>query len=154
MSRTAYKSEQQGIAAVELAIVLPVLLFMMLAIAELGRAIVQYNELTKSNRDAARYVANYAIAGTTDVITLNDDLINRTKRLLVYGQTTAASEAILPGLSLDDVDVDAIDSTYVRVAVEYNYQPMLGSVTMPMFGTGGTFNIAIPLRASVVMRAL
>ncbi|MBT8138052.1 MAG: pilus assembly protein [Gammaproteobacteria bacterium] len=154
MNGTRYKSGQRGIAAVELAIVLPVLLLMMLAIAELGRAIVQYNELTKASRDAARYLASYAIAGTTDVIQLNEELVTKTQQLLVYGRPGASSTAILPGLVTDDVDVEAIDSTHVRVAVEYEYQPMLGTETMPMFGIGSDIDIAIPLRASVVMRAL
>lgn len=148
------KFTQRGTAAVELAIALPALLFMMLAIGELGRAILQYNELTKATRDAARYVANHAINGSTDIIDLSDSVVEETQRLLVYGSVVAAPVSMLPGLETSDVSVEAIDSVHVRVAVEYDYRPMLGGITMPMFGNGPTFGIAIPLRASAVMRAL
>ncbi|MDH3645826.1 MAG: pilus assembly protein [Gammaproteobacteria bacterium] len=157
MNRFIHKHKQGGTAAVELAIVLPFLLLMMLAIGELGRAILQYNELTKSTRDAARYLANHAIHGSLDLIDIDakPTLKAETQNLVVYGSTGAGTTPVLPGLSTADVSVIAhVDTQHVRVDVDYDYVPMLGGITMPMFGLGPTFNIAIPLRASVAMRAL
>lgn len=154
MNAMRLNNRQHGTVAVELAIVLPFLLFLMLAIAELGRAIVQYNELTKSTRDAARYLANSAIVGSTEVIDIAAELEKSTRWLLVYGKPVIGTKPILPGLQVSDVDIVVVDTVHVRVDVEYDYVPLLGSVSMPMFGNGPAFDIAIPLRASVAMRAL
>jgi Flp pilus assembly protein TadG len=51
---------QTGIAAVECVIVLPLVLFLILAVAEVGNAIQQYNSLTHAARDAARYASKKA----------------------------------------------------------------------------------------------
>ena len=56
---------QRGTATVEFAIVLPLLLVLMFATAELGRLISQYNTLTQSVRDAVRYAAAAAAADST-----------------------------------------------------------------------------------------
>ena len=47
---------QRGAALIELAFVLPVLLIMTFIVTEFGRAIYQYDTLTKSVRDATRYL--------------------------------------------------------------------------------------------------
>ena len=52
---------QKGVAALELAIAVPVLLLLLLASAELGRAFYQYNTLTKSVRDGARYLSENSL---------------------------------------------------------------------------------------------
>ena len=154
MKLKGWKSGQRGTAAVELAIALPFLLFLLLAIGEVGRAIIQYNELTKATRDAARYLANHAAVGSTDVIDIDAELDRTTRELLVYGKPLAGTTPLLPGLDISDVTIVVVDDVHVRVDVDYDYAPTIGGVTMPMFGTGPTFDIAIPLRASVAMRAL
>ena len=60
--------KQRGIATVEFAIAVPVLLLLMLVSAEVGRWLYQYNTLHKAVRDGVRYLAQEAIAGTTGVI--------------------------------------------------------------------------------------
>src|SRR5262249_49021280 len=50
----------RGVAALEVAIALPVLLFLMMATVEIGRLLAQYDALTKSVRGAARYLASNA----------------------------------------------------------------------------------------------
>jgi len=61
-----------GTAAIELAIALPLLLLTLLATAELGRMLSQYDTLNKAVRGGARYLATNAISagGTTGVITI------------------------------------------------------------------------------------
>ena len=67
MSATMHKSgsrrRQRGVAAIEMAITLPVLLFMLLAIAEFGRAFHQYNTLSKAVHSATRYLSTTALDG-------------------------------------------------------------------------------------------
>ncbi len=52
----------RGVAALELALVLPILLTTVFGITEFGRAMYQYDALTKSARAAARYLAVYNAA--------------------------------------------------------------------------------------------
>jgi len=47
---------QRGVAAVEFAILIVPLLLMLFGVTEYGRAIYQYNTLSKSVRDATRYL--------------------------------------------------------------------------------------------------
>ena len=49
------RNRQRGVAIVEFALVLPLLLLMTFVVTEYSRALYQYNTLTKSVRDAARY---------------------------------------------------------------------------------------------------
>jgi Flp pilus assembly protein TadG len=48
---------QKGVAAIELAFVLPLMLILVFGITELGRALYQYNGLVKATRGAVRYLA-------------------------------------------------------------------------------------------------
>lgn len=48
---------QKGVAVIELALILPVMLIVVFGITELGRALYQYNALVKATRDAVRYLA-------------------------------------------------------------------------------------------------
>jgi len=80
---------QSGAALVELALVIPFLLVMSMLVAEFGRAIYQYNTLTKSVRDATRYLTMQT-PGTHTA---------EAKNLVVYGTTAAGSVALAPGLT-------------------------------------------------------
>jgi len=89
------KRTQRGVALVELAFVLPVLLVMTFIVTEFGRAIYQYNTLTKSVRDAARYLT---------IQTPNTN-IAQAQNLVVYGTTTAGTTPLVRGLSTAMVSV-------------------------------------------------
>ena len=54
--RFGLKRAQRGIAAIEMAITLPVLLLLLVGTAELGRAFYQYNELTKLLDDVSKKI--------------------------------------------------------------------------------------------------
>ena len=53
----------RGMAAVEFVITVPLLLLVMLVVVELGRAFVQYDTLSYSVRNSARFVTENAIDG-------------------------------------------------------------------------------------------
>ena len=55
--RFGLKRGQRGIAAIEMVITLPVLLLLLVGMAELGRAFYQYNTLTKSIRAGIRGIS-------------------------------------------------------------------------------------------------
>ena len=98
------KCKQRGVAAVEFAIILPVLLLLMLATAEIGRLLYQYNTLTKAVRDGARH-ASRPIVDSTGIVKVNAQLISDVKNLVVYGKKQGGGTPLLPGFSAGDIDV-------------------------------------------------
>lgn len=147
------RSSQRGTASVEAAIALPVVLFLMLASAELGRVLSQYNTLTKSVRDACRYVASNAAAGTTGIVSITTQLQTAAANLVVTGNVNGTGSALLPGLATGNVTVSDAGGGFVSVSVTYTYQPMIGA-KLPTFGFGTSPSLALPLNAAIIMRAL
>src|SRR4029453_7599797 len=122
---TSSRIRQRGVATIEFAICAPILLLLMLATAEVGRMLIQYNTLNKAVRDGARYAVREAAAGSP----------------------------LLPGLTVGTVAVTDAGAGFVAVSATYTYQPMLGAA-LPTFGSRGAITTSIPLTATVVMRAL
>jgi Flp pilus assembly protein TadG len=146
-------AQQRGTAIVEFTISLPVLLFLMLATAEFGRILSEYNTLTKSVRDAARYLASNAAQGTTGIVNITSTVQTQTTNLVVTGNINGSGSALLPGLSASNVTVSDAGGGYVSVNVSYTYVPMIGS-TLPTFGFTSPISLNMPLKAAVIMRAL
>jgi len=151
--RHARAELQRGIAMVEMVIALPLLLLVLLATAEFGRILSQYNTLTKSTRDACRYAASNAAVGTTRLVNMTPQLQAATSNLLVTGNVNGTGNPILPGLATSSVALSDAGNGYISVSVSYTYQPMIGSA-LPTFGFGTSISLAFPLGAVVIMRAL
>jgi Flp pilus assembly protein TadG len=147
------KTKQQGVATIEFAICAPVLVFLLLATAEVGRLIFQYNTLTKTVRDGVRYAATNASVGTTRVVNITTAVRTQTRNLVVTGNTAGTGSALLPGLTANNITVSDAGNGFVSVAATYTYVPMLGA-SLPTFRRSAPINMAIPLTATVVMRAL
>jgi Flp pilus assembly protein TadG len=143
---TSSTRHQRGVAIVELALVIPFLLVMAILVAEFGRAIYQYNILTKSVRDAARYLTMQT-PGTH---------IAEAKNLVVYGSTAAGTAALAPGLATSMVSAawpaaqlgtNPPIST-VRVTISgYSFQSMWPSVFGLPFGTVAYSDIVATMRS-------
>jgi hypothetical protein len=119
------KRYQRGGALVEFALVLPLLLLLTFLTAEFGRALYQYDTLTKSVRDAARY------------LTFRDgspDNIVHARNLVVFGNTTGSGNPLVPGLTLANVPDPAWSST--------GAYPAVNTVTVSV--TGFTFRSLFP----------
>lgn len=163
---------QQGLAMVEFTLVLPLLLLLMFAAAEFGRALFQYNTLLKAVRDGARYMAQNAFLG--DGAQKNPDAPTEAMNLVVYGSIAAKTcnpnDAYpapcddLPGFDAPNGKADThleiigptlVDGSYyvtVRTKTggnQYLYRPVLGNV-LPLTSIG----MQIPLQASITMRVL
>jgi Flp pilus assembly protein TadG len=86
----------RGSAAVEFAVLLIPLVTMVLGVAEFGRAIYQYEALTKATRDAARYLSEFS---PSDVAYPLADA----QCLAVTGQVTSSGgcsgNPLVPGLT-------------------------------------------------------
>lgn len=145
---------QAGVAMVEFAIILPLLLLLLFAIGEFGRMLFQYNSLLQASRDAGRFVAGQAWNSTLGQVDLNGDLQSRTKNLAVYGVPVAQmdSQPLVPGLSTDQVTVSAVGTEHVEVSISYSFSPLFGSGIPALIGSDTRLDF--PLVATTVMRAL
>jgi hypothetical protein len=145
-------TRQRGIAIVEFVIVLPLVLFITLGVAEMGNAIRQYNALTQSVRDGARHLSNIAMKGSSRVVTIDANDVIEVSNLVVYG-STAAGTPRLPGLTPGNVTVLDLGNNQVEVSASYAYQPLLIGGIPDLRGTGSTGG-SFTMNAVVVMRAL
>lgn len=127
------RSLQRGVAIIELALALPFLLAMTFVVTEFGRAIYQYNILTKSVRDAARYMS-IQTPGTH---------LTECKNLVVYGNTAGTGTALALGLTTANVpnptwttsgSTPAIGVVTVQVS-GYSFQSIFTTAFGLSFGT-------------------
>ncbi|NIA55176.1 pilus assembly protein [Massilia sp. TW-1] len=117
---------QKGIALVEFALILPMFVMLLFLTTEFGRAYYQYDTITKSVRQAARYLS---------VRAQGKDIANA-KNIIVYGNPTGTGSPLVPGLTLSNVP-DPVWNT----AGSY---PVMNTVTVSV--TGFTF---VPLAGNV-----
>jgi Flp pilus assembly protein TadG len=87
------KAKQSGVALVELALIIPLLLLLTFITTEFGRAMYEYNAVTKSTRDAVRYLS-FQTPGTH---------IAEARNLMVYGNLAGTGTPLVRGLSLANV---------------------------------------------------
>jgi hypothetical protein len=144
-------SRQRGLAMTEMAVVLPLMLMFILATAEFGRAFWQFNVLTKSVQDGARFAAGRGLFGSTEVVVITDDLRQEVGNLVVYGNTSGNGSTILPGLSTTGVTIESPGGGDVLVRSRYAYAPLFGFV--PTFDGSGIATV-YDFEAVVRMRAL
>ena len=147
------RRRQRGLAMVEFAVSVPLLLMLLIAVAEISRAFVQYAQLAHSVRDAVRHLAGRALLGTTGVVNINATLNTQIRNLVVYGNTTGSGSAILPGLVVGQVTVSDAGGGNVRVVVNYPFQSLFGG-TIPSFGFGSSTSTNFTLTVDNTMRAL
>jgi len=144
----------RGVAAVEFVITAPLLIFLMLAAAEVGRAFVHYDRLSYSIRSSARFVSENAIEGTTGVVSLSGSMIAEARCLAVHGNVACSGDRVLPNFQTRHVTVASAGNDNIRVTASYPYQSMLGAV-LPTFGLGGgSIPLAFNMRIVVTMRAI
>ncbi|CAG9201409.1 pilus assembly protein TadG [Burkholderia vietnamiensis] len=94
------RARMRGVAAVEFALVLIPLIVLATGVAEFGRAIYQYETITKATRNAARYLSVYLPSDAAYPLAAAQCLV-------VYGNTTcgAAGTELVPGLTTSMVIV-------------------------------------------------
>ena len=144
---------QRGVAMVEFAITLPLLLLLLLAIAEFGRMLYHYNNLLQANRDAVRYLAGEAWNGSLGQVVIDPVLEARTKNLAVYGvPTPQPGNEVVPGLTTGEVSVGTVGSDHVQVSISYVFRPVIGNGLPALIGDAIPLNF--PLVATTVMRGL
>ena len=126
------KTRQGGVAIVEFALILPLLLLLTMITTEFSRAIHQYNTIVKSVRAAARYLS---------VQTPNTH-IAEAKNMVVFGNTTGTGPALVTGLTVSNVDAPAwatagsnpLINTVTITVSSYTFRSMFASVFGITFG--------------------
>ena len=141
-------NNQRGLAAVEFAIVLPVMLFLMLATAEFGRVFYHYNTLTKAVQAGARY-ASRPLLKTSELTNIDAAFVQSIQNFVVYGNEDGVGKAVLDDLTATSVNVavssSVIDKT-ITIEAQYNYS----FVVLSDFSLLGYSLPTLTLRASVV----
>lgn len=115
------KRSQRGVALVEFALVLPLLILLSMITAEFGRALYQYNTLAKAARDGARYLS---------VRLASPETTSHAKNIVVFGNTDGTGDPLLPGLTLANVPDPAWGTT--------GSYPAVSTVTMSVTNFGFT----------------
>lgn len=146
------RQTQQGVAMIEFAIALPLLLLLLLGIAEFGRMLYQYNNLLQANRDAVRYLAGKAWNSNLGRVEITPVLDAQTKNLAVYGLPVPQANPVVPGLTTADVQVSTVGTEHVQVRISYVFRPVLGTGIPALIGNA--IPLDFPLVATTVMRGL
>ena len=149
---------QRGLAMVEFAIAVPVLLLLMFGAADFGHMMIQYSELNDSVRNAARYVSGAALAGTDDTMKTGaawTTLATQGANLAVFGNIAGTAPAVLPGLNTGQITVsENTANDTITVSAAYPYTSFFGfDVAMPTF-SGGSISTTFSLKITTVMEAL
>lgn len=132
---------QGGAAIVEFAILLPLLVLLAVGIMEYGRAMYQYDTLTKSARSAARFLSQYA-AGNTAAIDL-------ARNLAVCGQRDCQGIApLLPGLNAGHVSICDASSCTGTHASQASGAGVLNLVSVRI--SGYPFSPVVPLMVPAI----
>jgi Flp pilus assembly protein TadG len=131
----------RGFAAVEFVLTVPVLVLLILVAVELGRAFIQYDTLSYSVRNSARFVSAHAIAGA-DVVNISGNVATRARNLAVFGSEADTGDPVLPGFTPGQVEVVNVGNNNIEVRATYPYQPIIGTI-LPTFD----MRIAVTMRA-------
>ncbi len=126
--------EQRGQEIIEFVMMLPLLALLLAGAIEYGRAFYQYNILSKSVRNAARYLSAAVIASDG---TIPATYVTNTKNIAVLGNISSGTP-VLPDLSAGQISVSstvaAPGEIYVTVSASYPFQSLF-SFLLP----GNTF---------------
>jgi Flp pilus assembly protein TadG len=133
-----------GLAAIEMLFVLPILLLLLVGIFEIGRIFIHYTTLNKALQHGVRsaVIETYGTERLSSIA--NEEYI---KNIIVYGTVTSVGVSILPDFDAEDITVDTSSTEgYVTISADYGYKPVFTSV--PFFGDKVELNI----HASSLMR--
>ena len=132
MKQSLYR--QQGVAAVEMALVLIPLVTLLFGITEFGRALYQYNTLAKATRDGARYLSAQGPGDAAE--------IGKAQCLVVYGNDACNGSPLVPGLTTAQVTVCDATSCPSTNASQATGSGVINLVTVTV--TGFAFSSAVP----------
>ena len=148
-----FRRDERGVQLVEIAIVLPLLLMMFAAVAEFGRYFYEYTTLAKAARVGGRFMASKTLTSATTNWQL------QAKRLVVYGNIDGTGSPVLPGLTINNVDLvfqggtyssgSGVPATVTVNIINYKHDPIfdLGKLTKIK-----TLSLNVDVKPSITMR--
>lgn len=145
-----------GLAIVEFVITVPLVLFVLIATAEIGRAMYQYTALTKAVRDGARWLADQP-SGANGVGSVQQ-FAQPAANLTVFGNVAGTGNPVLPRFTPGNVTVQRVlagttPTQFVQVRAVYNFQALF--VPIPGLGLGTSdVNAITTLTAVATQRSL
>lgn len=135
---------ENGVAMVEFAVILPLMLLIFMGVAELGRALLFHHRLTVAVESGARYAAR-----ATNSIDVDDcatisavwlGVEDSTKQMVTFGSLGGGDQPIVPGMDESDVtvSVEVRSATgisgpicVVNVAASVQYLGIFGTQIIP-----------------------
>ena len=124
--------KQQGVALIELAIFLILIVAITFGITEFGRAMYQYNTLAKAARDGARFLA---VRNPADPVS-----ISGMQCMVVHGNPGCTGPALVAGLTLSMVSVcHAMDPACASTHQSQGASPVINLVTVTIGGANAPF---------------
>lgn len=88
------RRDRRGTAIVEAAIVLPVMILLLFGLIEIGRALMEHHTLTRSVRDAARYIARVRLACPATADPAWSGVKSAAQNLALTGQRTGGTPLV------------------------------------------------------------
>ena len=133
MPRTmSSKKRQQGLALIELALTISLLVAITFGITEFGRAMYQYNTLAKAARDGVRFLAVRDPAVPAS--------ITEVQCMVVHGNPGCTGPALVPGLTSSMVSVcHAMDPACAATHQSQGASPVINLVTVTIGGANAPF---------------
>jgi len=147
-----FRRDEQGVQLIETAIVIPILCMLFASVAEFGRYFYEYTTLAKAARVGARFMATK----TLDSASTNWQLA--AKKLVVYGNTAGTGSPVLPGLTVDNVELvfqggtyssgSGVPATVTVKIINYKHDPIfdLGKLTKSK-----TLSLAVDVKPSITL---
>lgn len=143
-----FTRDERGAQLVELAIVLPLFLFMFAATAEFGRFFYEYTTLAKAARAGSRYLITAPSNAKSDT---------EARNIVIYGNPAGTGTPLVSGITTSNVvvtragGVPVLPKTVTVQITGYKYKPI--------FDVGKMLNIAslslnVDVKPSVTMRYL
>jgi Flp pilus assembly protein TadG len=132
-AQAADRRRARGVAAVELGFLLIPLVVLVFGVTEYGRAIYTYNTITKSARDAARYLTSKTPGSTADhqaaaCLVVTGDASHS-------GATCTSSVVLAPGLTPDMVET--CDAVLTCAGVTSTFSTGSGTINTVHVGISG-----------------
>lgn len=148
--RVNKRTRQSGIQLAEAALVLPIMLMLLAAVAEFGNYFFYFTTLSKATRAGARYASSKSFTTTEK---------SRAKNLMICGDFSSCenSSPILPGLTSDNIQItgnggtSSVPDTVTVKIVGFNYSSIFN--VSKVAKSGGAW-ASIPVSPSNTMRYL
>lgn len=119
----AMKRNQRGVQLIELSIALPILMLLLVAMAEVRNYFHHYTTLARATSAAARYISGRAFTEAEKV---------KARNVAVCGfpDSCSSAEPVLSGLTTDNIEITSaggviLPQTVTVRIIGYTYQPII-----------------------------